>query len=352
LTQSLPLPVPLSHALAAFVERRQLPASAGSAGRISEFAERALDAALLVDAFGFEVPLSADGIDLGMVFAAGSKSRGSLANHASENAATRHQPCNSPSWQRVLWCIDAWATRGTPEYRAATHAFLEFDTSSNPRAFEDPSLFLGVSTDVQCHAAARERVAADLVPKLTLGEVDDRILRTFLRCTGSLPAAALILHLGIMYSRGGHRLHVRMPHQSTIPYLDEIEWPGSGLVAEELLRHYATGDGFATLQLEIGGQIGSTIGLEFSPPGTLEGGGARWRDLLTRLTNDGLCTPEKRDALLGWPAVHRHPLAPGGWPCTISQDLSHVKVVLRPGQPLRAKAYLSVVPSFSLFAPA
>ena len=106
-----------------------------------------------------------------------------------------------------------------------------------------------------------------------------------------------------------------------------------------------------TLQFEIGDMVGEGLGLEFSSRGILYGDAERWGEFLDRLVEDDLCTPEKRDLVLGWPAIYSAPMSLGGWPCTIRQDLSHIKIALRPGQPLQAKAYLSVVPSFELFAP-
>jgi hypothetical protein len=135
-------------------------------------------------------------------------------------------------------------------------------------------------------------------------------------------------------------------------YLDAIGWRGSLNDADAVLRRFGDSDSLATIQLEVSERVvEAALGLEFSAPGVLDGGADRWIDVFRRLDADGLCTLERREAAMKWPQMHRQPLKPGGWPCTIRQDLSHVKITVRPGQPLRAKAYLSVVPSFSLFGP-
>jgi hypothetical protein len=331
----------LPEALASLIEAERWPESLGPADGVRALERRAHGIPWPVDAFGFEIPLSGGGVDLGVALSARSARR--------EHAPGSGQGPESPSWRRVLRFLDAWTVPGGLEERIVPYVFLEFDTSGTDHAIDEPSLFARISRGRQVDAPVG-RIVEDLASTLAGGDVDDAVHRTMSRCTQSLPPTSSILHVGIMYSRGsGHRLHVCLPEQAMAAYLAAIGWGGSMHATESIQNRYETGEGLATLQLETGDRVGSAIGLEFSAPGALEGGAPRWAALFDRLTEDGLCTPARRDAILAWPAVYRQPLTPGGWPCTIRQDLSHVKVVVRPGQPLRAKAYLSVVPSFSLF---
>src|SRR5207302_10640316 len=89
---------------------------------------------------------------------------------------------------------------------------------------------------------------------------------------------------------------------------------------------------------------------------TVEPPNERWRPLLTRLVEEGLCTPQQGDALSGWPG--QSDPARGPWPDSlilaslrraadefgvVQRYLSHVKLSIRPGHPLEAKAYLGFV---------
>jgi hypothetical protein len=50
-----------------------------------------------------------------------------------------------------------------------------------------------------------------------------------------------------------------------------------------------------------------------------------------------------------WPSEYRSRQEVGGWPCRITQEISHLKVTVRRDQPSRAKAYLTATPRFPLF---
>jgi hypothetical protein len=77
----------------------------------------------------------------------------------------------------------------------------------------------------------------------------------------------------------------------------------------------------------------------------------RWKALLDRLVERGLCLPEQRDALLAWPGAETARQAGEGWPVDEQgrpvegfcvRGLSHIKLSLAPGRAPRAKTYLVV----------
>lgn len=89
------------------------------------------------------------------------------------------------------------------------------------------------------------------------------------------------------------------------------------------------------------------IGLEGSFP-HLPRREPRWKKLFGRLTERGLCSPEKRDAVLAWPGYETFWTAPAAWPVEAVgarglcvRGLSHVKVLCHPDREPEAKAYLS-----------
>jgi hypothetical protein len=73
----------------------------------------------------------------------------------------------------------------------------------------------------------------------------------------------------------------------------------------------------------------------------------RWKNLFDRLVDQGLCAAEKRDAVFAWPGQESFWAAPGRWPAEAAglegicvRSVSHLKLVVRPGQPPEAKVYL------------
>lgn len=63
----------------------------------------------------------------------------------------------------------------------------------------------------------------------------------------------------------------------------------------------------------------------------------RWRRLVDRLVDRGLCTPEKGTALFRWPGWDRKARGKEGF---LVRVLSHLKLVMVPDRPTEAKAYL------------
>ncbi|MBN1860783.1 MAG: hypothetical protein JW840_04895, partial [Candidatus Thermoplasmatota archaeon] len=103
--------------------------------------------------------------------------------------------------------------------------------------------------------------------------------------------------------------------------------------------------------------IGPRIGLECSFEENRYHEETRWEPLFDYLVEQGMCLPEKRDALLRYPGVEHPDDFSGGVMkplVSVSQHLddifsgslvryiSHVKVVYIPGRPIEAKAYPAV----------
>jgi hypothetical protein len=308
-----------------------------------------------VTAFGFESSLSEQEIDLGAQVVAAPGGRAVLASlQMRDTRRDAHEASNG--WPRVVRFARDWATPGTRAYDAIPWAFLEFDTSRGLDQLTAPSLFVRVAEHAQFptegETDSRRELALELVSTLLDAPLPDPVSRTLQHCVASLPVGSILLHVGVMFARdNGVRLHLSIPDHTLLDYLRAIDWPGDHAAVEMLRKRYGEPDPLVTLQLEVGDGVGAGLGLEFSGHGALQGGATRWTRRFDQLVEDGLCTPAKRDALLAWPAIFTVPLTGGGWPCTIRQDISHVKVVFRPDRALYAKAYISVVPQFPLFAP-
>jgi hypothetical protein len=321
---------------------------------LKDLQHRSLDIPDVAEAFGFEVRLSDGcGVDLGVALSAAGEGRRVLAR-AAQDPGSSAPLLGSQPWRRVAEFAARWVTPESVEIDAISHVFLEFDTTEGMSALESPSIFAGISLSSQVETGRKgavngvsstESVAVRIVANLLGTAIDRDVRATLSRCTTNLPLGSLILHVGVMSARTDDvRLHVCVPEHVAAEYLRECGGCEAAAEVDELLKRYGGGAPLATIQLEIGASVGSAIGLEFSPPSALDGEGAvKWKTLLDRLMDDGLCNPGRRAELKAWPAVFEVPPRTGRALSKICRDLSHVKLIVRPNQPLRAKAYLSAV---------
>ena len=103
------------------------------------------------------------------------------------------------------------------------------------------------------------------------------------------------------------------------------------------------------IDLSIGENVLPRIGIAFAQQqiANLPEPDPTRRDLLDLLVREGLCTSEKREALISWPGSFCT-LFPGErWPGRFRKWLD-IKLVYQPNQALEAKAYLRFMPYFSL----
>jgi len=112
----------------------------------------------------------------------------------------------------------------------------------------------------------------------------------------------------------------------------------------------------STLERRVRGQIGRRVGLEcYCLPRPTPPHNPHWEPLLVWLENKGVCAVEKRNALAAYRGHLDERSARDRWPgvllglsrrqpsrfvSTVSWGLHHVKLVLQPGEAVRAKGYL------------
>jgi hypothetical protein len=124
-----------------------------------------------------------------------------------------------------------------------------------------------------------------------------------------------------------------------LPYLEAAGWTGEWARLRTLVNESSRSIASFALNLDLfEGQIGPRIGLECGlPKGSAA---ADWTPFLDYLVAVGWCLPGKRDGLLRYLASGN---GAAGNAAGIERGLHHIKVVLQAGQPLQAKAYLSIV---------
>jgi hypothetical protein len=330
------------------------------AGWLNDLEKAARSLPRCLDGFGFELRLDGGNqVDFGVVIA--EQGRAQMKGRGID-AFCSAGLIDSRQWKLVRELCERWTNPRSLESECVPHVFLEFDTSQGFDRLGSPSIFLGISINAQFSVgggsyapgpgAGRTNLVPQLISRLLAadgGTVEIEALEQRIR---SLPVGSLVLHVGVMIARAhAVRLHVGVPRVKVADYLRTIGACRVAIEVERLAERYRADDPVATLQFEVQ-QDCEAVGLELSPGSALEPQGAQlWRTLLRSLVDDGLCAPERYEALLSWSGVSRLPRDLSDSPCTVHRDLSHVKVTLRPDRPPQAKAYLSVVPSFQLFAP-
>lgn len=179
------------------------------------------------------------------------------------------------------------------------------------------------------------------------------------RCLEDCDAKTRLSHLGLMLGRAGAPLRLiveGVAPDDMMALLDRWGWSGPReSTARWIDRLFVHADRIR-LALTLADSLTPDIGLEcFVGEPTVND--PRWRCLFDLLVQEGLCTHSRRDELLAWPAALT-PLSSPQWPEALIADallrtdpaphwldcrISHAKVTLAIGQPVRAKGYFGFV---------
>jgi hypothetical protein len=179
--------------------------------------------------------------------------------------------------------------------------------------------------------------------------------RALFACFDSLPVGGRIIHISAMIARQPAvvKVYGSVPKDQLLAYLTRIGWPGSIPELTNILTTFCTPeivDNNMYIDLTIGEAVMPKLGVAFSQQQieNLPHRDPTRQILLERCVQTGLCTSEKREALLAWPGSFRTMLRGETWPACFRKWLD-VKIVYQPGRPLEAKGYLGFMPQFSLF---
>ena len=174
-------------------------------------------------------------------------------------------------------------------------------------------------------------------------------------CFDALPPGGQIIHLSSMLARQPAfvKVYGSVPKKHLIPYLDDIAWPGSGAELANILKAFCTPntiDQNIYIDLTLGETVMPRIGIAFAQQQieNLPGQDPTRKALLDRCVKEGLCSPQKREALALWPGNFYAFFSGKTWPIRFHKWLD-IKLVYQPDHPLEAKGYLGFMPQFSLF---
>ena len=331
---------------------------------------RVLPATLAYNTFGFECRLAemAPRADFS-VLAGASCGRESLAGlHPTSTLAARLM--TDPIWRRVADFAVRWADPSSALYRAVDSVWLEFDVDGAPLFIPIPSVFFGLRPSGQEGAsgvAYKPNVDGyiptieTVIQLLSGSELAPRVLETLSDCFRALSSVEHVFQVGLMLSRGAEAVRLCINLRSVegiVEYLTGVGWPCSEAEVLGVLEPIASLVDYVCLDIDVGETVHRKIGLEcyfdgIKQPRTEP----RWGVFLDSLVRDGLCTADKRDALLSYPGYVDENAEGIPWPralrrashllggrslSTFIRSLHHVKIVYQPGEGLEAKAYLAV----------
>ncbi|HEX5749262.1 MAG TPA: hypothetical protein VFZ09_23740 [Archangium sp.] len=313
-----------------------------------------------VSASGFECRLGREEAqaDFGVRFLASDGSRAMLAGRVDAGSALPSSLFSHPVWERLRRFGARWDTPGTLLEQELGDVFLEFDVEGTPPPVPIPSFFIEYDRRAWRRLEAMEEALALLWGEPLAPAVRERVVA----CLAALPSGGSVSAVGAMFSRrfDGVRLCLQGLGPSTLPYyLLRVGWPGDPREVEALLARVAGRVERMALSLDVGATVLPRLGVECHLADSLhEADSERWASLLDALVTQGLCLRAKRDALVEW-LGHTHlrsrpealpgnlralsaSLGPKALPVFLRR-INHLKLVLQPGRPPEAKAYLVLI---------
>ena len=262
-----------------------------------------------------------------------------------------------PAWQAARRIACAWADPQSAIGKYVPDLWLEFDLfSAHPVS---PNLFVHVMDERIDKFWAIYRALVACIPEK---EKNTNSFPLISRCVSALPENRRITWLGIMLPRPGStlRLCVHFPQNTVGRFLKAAGYP---LPADEISEISHLFDRLnpifrgLSLNMDLGEEIGPTIGFECFIDERDRVVDPRWTEALDTFVNDGLCTPEKRAAVLGFYGGARYAQSPNDVPASwwdfgdknqhgreifFIRRVSHLKIRYKPGERLRAKVYLGM----------
>lgn len=264
-------------------------------------------------------------------------------------------PHGDRGWRRLAAFCRRWTASGSPLRALIDHIWLEYDVAAGGETGRPaPGVFCRLRGPRRAADPARDLRRTLTVVEALTGRPASRVVRECLSAgLGRLPADASVPYVGFMIGRRSPTIRLciaKLPLAVAETYCAATAAVGGPEVARIAGRAALPDDAggrwyVPMLHLDVDERRGflRRVGMErsFRQPCQLAGEtGAAERRLLEALTEQELCTREKRDALLTWPgrsvAMLGHEL---GW-STFERRINHLKFVHEPGVGTETKGYL------------
>jgi len=244
-------------------------------------------------------------------------------------------------WTQIREFARVWANPNSILYNTVLGAWLEFDMPESFSSIHVPSVFLNpanVNGYTANHPSKYEWFTKSAIPIL-LGRSLTKIIRFNVnKCIQKMPVGASLFIVGVMLSRktSDIRMSVQFhdPNQ-ILQYLKEIGWSEDDGTFKSLMDDLnSTNVNRFVLDYDVGENIGHEIAIECSFFPNRYYKEKNWEKFILYLTEKGLITSDKRNALLTFPGAEYNG--------SLARYITHVKIIYRRGQPLKAKAYLAI----------
>jgi len=275
-----------------------------------------------------------------------------------------------PVWRRCLNLSQDWADANSSLHQRVNAIWLEFDVDGQPSNVPIPCICMLLNQEPACDFQSLR----EMILKLLEHPLSSHLESNLHLCFEALPAGAKMNLLGAMLSRQSDAVRLvisGIPPAQLSAYLAHIGWSGSVNELEEVISSISGLVDNIELSFDVGDTIFPRIGLECYLTGQAEDE-PRWQLFLDHLVTTGLCTPAKRNALLGWlgyeqkalkrafqfgkkiwdriqnaatsvgslVGAHKSEKHPGV--NIFSRFTISTKIVYQPGIPLEAKGYLGL----------
>jgi hypothetical protein len=244
-----------------------------------------------------------------------------------------------------LPCVQGFLLRWVEGQLAPVRSiWLEFDLDREPDG-------AGLPVPVVCAKLPSNTdsgwLVDTLLPALQGGALASGQRASILACLDALPASASLLYVFSLRARGSDAIRLEifgLEPAAMLGYLRSLAPETVPAVAQ--VSTIFAGVERLHLSFDVMDAILPRIGIEGSFP-RQPSREPRWAAFFERLVRRGLCSPEKRDAVLAWPGYDTFWTAPERWPVAelgprgfCVRALSHLKVVCRPDREPEVKAYL------------
>ena len=260
-------------------------------------------------------------------------------------------------WQRVSHFFQEWGRTNESPFADANSVWLEFDMDRLSAAELVPSVILFAYWLEQLETKMVVQrplswLTGTILPILRGSPLPDYLERNFLHCL-ELTMPALYFQVGTMLSRKIDVLRLcvfNITGEEIINVLSRIGVKESLAEIEQAIADFGDLVDSLCLHLDIGQVVYPHVGIELlydnlDPWKRQPNKETRWFQLFDKLVERGLCTPEKRDALLAWPGYIPISQSSAGQELNSTSNgvllrgLQHIKLVFCSNQPPEAKAY-------------
>lgn len=260
-------------------------------------------------------------------------------------------------WNQISHFFQEWGKTNKSPFADASSVWLEFDVDRlSPEQLVPSIILFGYSLEHNQSKMVVHRplewLTGTALPILRGSPLPDYLERNFLHCI-ELAMPATYFQVGTMLSRKIDVLRLcvfNITGEGIIKYLSRIGLHDSINEIEQAISDFSGLVDSMCLHVDVGKTIYPRIGLELlydnlHPWKRQPEKETRWFQLFDKLVARGLCTPEKREALLRWPGYERisqssqeqefNSMSHG----LLLRGLQHIKLVFSPNQPPEAKAY-------------